>query len=130
MTPETLEWVNKAENDWQTLLRESVVSVNANPDAVCFHAQQCAEKFFKARLVLAGISFRKSHDLMYLLALVLTVEPSWTYLAEGLSRLNAYAVASRYPGMDATEEQSKKAIAYCHEIRRAVRLSLDIPTND
>ncbi len=44
MKPETLEWINKAEADWRTMLRESEVSVAPSFDAVCFHAQQC-EKY-------------------------------------------------------------------------------------
>src|SRR5437016_2708330 len=80
MTPEIWEWINKAEGDWATVLREAAVTIDPNPDAICFHAQQCAEKYLKARLVLAGIAFRKSHDLLYLLELVIKVEPTWQYL--------------------------------------------------
>jgi HEPN domain-containing protein len=57
MKPLTLEWVAKAENDFATALRESRVRKNPNYDAVCFHAQQCAEKYLKARLQEAGIAF-------------------------------------------------------------------------
>jgi hypothetical protein len=40
----TREWLDKAEGDYYTALRESRVRRRANYDAVCFHAQQCAEK--------------------------------------------------------------------------------------
>jgi len=50
----TSEWVHKAEGDFLTAQRE-MKAAPANYDAVCFHAQQCAEKYIKARLVEEGI---------------------------------------------------------------------------
>jgi hypothetical protein len=46
----TIEWVDKAEGDFSTALREFRVRKSPNYDAVCFHAQQCVEKYLKARL--------------------------------------------------------------------------------
>jgi HEPN domain-containing protein len=83
MKPITTEWVAKAEADFATLERESRARSKPNYDAVCFHAQQCAEKFLKARLCEAGIELAKIHDLVALLEQVLVVEPSWeAYRAE------------------------------------------------
>jgi HEPN domain-containing protein len=45
----TAEWVAKAEEDFSVaagLLRRRKIPA----DSVCFHSQQCAEKFFKAVL--------------------------------------------------------------------------------
>ena len=44
-------------------------------DSVCFHAQQCAEKYLKARLQDLGIIVPKTHDLTQLLELLLATEP-------------------------------------------------------
>jgi HEPN domain-containing protein len=44
----TIEWVPKAEGGYETMLRESRVRRDPNYDAVCFHAQQAAEKYLKA----------------------------------------------------------------------------------
>jgi HEPN domain-containing protein len=55
----TREWVDKAEGDFATAQRELIVQRDPNYDAVCFHSQQCAEKFLKARLQEADIAFRK-----------------------------------------------------------------------
>lgn len=66
MKPITHEWVNKAEGDFAMMERESRVRKNPNYDGVCFHAQQCAEKYLKARLDEAGIGFEKIHDLVAL----------------------------------------------------------------
>ncbi len=51
MKPETVEWVAKADADLDTANREVVVTYSPNYDAVCFHAQQCAEKYLKAERV-------------------------------------------------------------------------------
>ncbi len=67
MKPLTLEWVEKAENDWNSLNREIRAHKNPNYDAACFFAQQCVEKYIKACLVEADIYFKKFHDLTYAL---------------------------------------------------------------
>ncbi len=43
MNPLTAEWIAKAEGDFGTAERELDVKIDPNYDAVCFHAQQCAE---------------------------------------------------------------------------------------
>jgi HEPN domain-containing protein len=70
MNPLTLEWVQKAEVDFESA---QLLSLAANPlhDAVCFHAQQCIEKYLKARLQEAGVRFPRTHDLEELLDLVI-----------------------------------------------------------
>ncbi len=50
MKPITAEWVSKAESDFALMEREGRVRKNPSYDGVCFHAQQCAEKYLKARL--------------------------------------------------------------------------------
>lgn len=130
MTPETLAWINKAERDWRSVLLEHHVEIDPNLDAVCFHAQQCSEKYLKARLVLARIAFRKSHDLLYLHELILDKEPTWRLLWRPLRDLTAFAVAIRYPGLDATQEQAADAVAHCRLVRLIVRRSLGLPEID
>lgn len=46
MRPATGEWVHKADGDYATAMRELRARRSPNYDAVCFHAQQCAEKYF------------------------------------------------------------------------------------
>ena len=59
MTPLTVEWVEKAEGDRATALRELRASHAPNYDAVCFHAQQCIEKYLKARTEAANLTVDK-----------------------------------------------------------------------
>ena len=98
MKPITGEWVDKAEGDLATARREIDALDKPNYDAVCFHTQQCAEKYLKACLQEADISFRKTHDLSELLDSILSIDPTLESLRQDLNSLSAFAVEYRYPG--------------------------------
>jgi HEPN domain-containing protein len=68
MKPPTAEWVDKAEGDWNAARQLNRVRKDPNYDGVCFHCQQCVEKYLKAKLEEAGIRFPRTHDLTSLLA--------------------------------------------------------------
>lgn len=126
MNPLTLEWVGKAEGDFATAERELAVTVEPNYDAVCFHAQQCAEKYLKARLQESGVPFGKTHDLTVLLNMALPSEPGWNTLLTDLQTLSAYAVAYRYPGDSADKKDAEDALDKCRSFRRLARQSLGL----
>lgn len=115
MKPITLEWVKKAEGDFAVMERESRVRKQPNYDDICFHAQQCAEKYLKARLCEADITFPKTHSLTSLLDQTLAVEPLWEALREPLAYLSVYAVDFRYPGLFADKQQAVQARKFCRE---------------
>ena len=98
MNPLTLEWIEKAEGDFATAQRELRARKIPNYDAVCFHSQQCAEKYLKAMLQEAGVVFSRTHNLVVLLELLKPVAPSWEMMHPQLQLLNGYAVEVRYPG--------------------------------
>jgi len=126
MNPLTEEWVKKAESDRATAERELRASAEPNFDAVCFHSQQCVEKYFKACLHELGIAFPKTHDLSTLLALLLPIEPSWAKLRTDLQELTSFAIGYRYPGLIADKKVARKALADCKRIRTACRRSLGL----
>lgn len=74
MKPITKEWIEKAEGDYKA---GTVQWDTRDPvyDDVCFHAQQCAEKYLKAWLEEKGINFSKTHDLLELAKLCLPTLP-------------------------------------------------------
>ena len=127
MTPIAREWIEKAEGDWVSAQREYRARKQPNYDAACFHAQQCAEKYLKARLEEAGLAFSRTHNLTSLLTLALAVEPTWTALQPQLTALNVYAVAFRYPGSSATKSNAMNALKACREVRRTIRQSFGLP---
>jgi len=98
MKASTREWVAKAEEDF------TVTRLLARPrkkplwSPVCFHAQQCVEKYLKARLNEASLPLPRTHDLEQLLNQVLAVESLWAAFRPVLKRLSDAAVVPRYPG--------------------------------
>lgn len=64
-----LDWVAKAEGDLD-MARRALRGRIKHTDAAAFHAQQCAEKYFKALLVARSVEFPKTHDLRILNDLV------------------------------------------------------------
>jgi HEPN domain-containing protein len=127
MKPLTQEWIDKAEGDYASAQRERRARKFPNYDAACFHAQQCVEKYLKARLQEAGVSFGKTHDLTVLLDMVTPVEPLWETFRPQLRILNAFAVEVRYPGQSADKEMARQAVMICKEFRRWIRHSLGLP---
>ena len=126
MKPLTREWIDKAEADFITARRELRARKAPNYDAACFHAQQCAEKYLKARLQEEGIAFSRTHDLAILLDLLLPVEPSWAVMRSDLDRLTSYAVEFRYPGTSADKAMTRSAVDVCRNVRHRVRASLGL----
>src|SRR5262249_54696313 len=126
MMPITVEWVEKAEADFATAQRELVVTNHPNYDAVCFHAQQCAEKYLKALLQESNLSFPRTHDLADLLQLVLTIEPALAPMQSDLNTLSAFAVEYRYPGESSDLVEAKEAIEKCARVRADLRRALGL----
>jgi HEPN domain-containing protein len=128
MKPLTREWVEKAEGDYATMEREARVRKNPNYDGLCFHAQQCTEKYLKARLCEAENEFPKTHDLVALLDLVLVVEPLWETFREQLGFLTDFAITFRYPGESANKQTAMEARKRCRSFRRVAREALGLKT--
>ena len=127
MNPLVAEWIAKAEGDFHTARRELLAEQFPNYDAASFHAQQCAEKYLKARLVEAGIDFPKTHDLGSLLNLLLESEPTWEYLRDDLNSLTDRAVEVRYPGYSSDSNEAEEAVEIARTVRRIVRQSFGLP---
>jgi HEPN domain-containing protein len=126
MKPLTCEWIDKAEGDFATASREIRVRRSPNYDAVCFHAQQCAEKYLKALLQEAEIPFGKTHHLIALLELVLSADQSWELLRPQLQSLNVYSVSVRYPGEVADKAMAREALGIAKTIRGEARRRLGL----
>jgi HEPN domain-containing protein len=124
--PLTLEWVRKAEGDFEVMEREARARSPGVRDSVCFHAQQCAEKYLKARLYEAGVPFEPIHKLVALLDRALAIEPLWEAYREDLAFLSNFAVAFRYPGESATPAQALAARTRCRRFRHAARAALGL----
>jgi len=124
MKPITQEWIRKAEGDFATAQRELQAQENQNYDAVCFHCQQCVEKWLKACLQESDIFFSRTHDLTQLLNLLQGIDPSWESTRLQLDTLTVYAVELRCPGLSASESNATEAFESCKQIRQRVRAHL------
>ena len=125
MKASTLEWVERAEGDCRTAERERRAEP-PNYDAAAFHAQQCVEKYLKARLMEEGAPFPKTHDLAALLVLVLPFEPTWEHMLLPLDGLSSLGIEVRYPGAAADAEDAGEAVRVAQAIRQLVRPSLGL----
>jgi HEPN domain-containing protein len=119
-------WIKKAEQDYEAavaLSRKRKVPVH---DVVCFHTQQCAEKYLKAFLVNHRVYFSKTHDLVQLLGLAVALEPSLALLKPFFVALNPYAVMFRYPDEHATSLEARKALRHLRYVREQLRRALKL----
>ena len=122
----TREWVRKAEADH----RGARTLDGKKPpvhDLVCFHCQQCAEKYLKALLEELGLAVAKTHDLDKLLSTLRSHHPSLRSLRRGLRFLTEFAVDTRYPGNSATKRQAEAALRWAVRTRTAARALLGLP---
>ena len=96
-------------------------------DGICFHAQQCAEKYIKAFLEEQIITFQKTHDLVGLLdlsgGLLLELAP----LRSQLAHLSTFGITTRYPGVQADQHAADEALTTAEKTRTVVRMKLGLP---
>src|SRR6266542_6924601 len=89
-------WFKKAEND--LINAENTIKMEKPPcDTICFHAQQCAEKYLKGFLTYHEIEFPKTHSLEDLVLLCETIVPSIEDELENIEILSSYGVEVRCP---------------------------------
>lgn len=105
----TREWVRKAEADYRAATRLAR-GHDLLHDQVCFHCQQTVEKYFKAILEEGGETIPKVHDLEKLLDLLLPHATQLRGLRRAVRPLSEFAVATRYPGANATKRQALSAL--------------------
>jgi HEPN domain-containing protein len=119
------EWAAKAENDLKSATHLLKIK-NCPTDIVCFHAQQCIEKYVKALLAVQGSDFRRTHDIGELIALLpIRLRPAIDEKEQ--DRLTEYATVTRYPGdyEPISLSEARRAVATARRIRRDMRRILE-----
>jgi HEPN domain-containing protein len=118
------EWVEKADHDLTIGSHALKLGKKCPTDTVCFHAQQCVEKYLKAVLVLKQIPFPKTHDIEQIAALLPSVFLPALSEAE-MDLLTDYAAPARYPGWrDISLAEARHAVTLARRVRRDVRKHL------
>src|SRR5947208_9116506 len=90
MKKTTAKWVRKAEAD-RVIALQSAESKKPLHDGVCFHCQQCAEKYLKGLLEERGLLVPKTHDLELLRPVLLPFYPALRSLRRGCEFLTQFA---------------------------------------
>jgi len=126
MKNDTSQWVNKAEDDFRVAERELRVTDLPSYDAICFHSQQCAEKYLKAFLTEHSVAFPPTHALVDLLILSLPLASDFNTIRQDLEDLTVYGVRVRYPGFDATLPAAQEALAATTRVRAFIRGELGL----
>jgi HEPN domain-containing protein len=121
---EIQEWVAKAEEDFAGAVALNRRRKKPLPNLVCFHAQQCVEKYLKAYLIFHEVSFPRIHDLVALLDQCIAIEAAFERLREICLSLDPYSVIFRYPGQDAVPEEAGTALAGARKVRAFLRRRL------
>jgi HEPN domain-containing protein len=123
MNRETIKkWILKAENDLK-IAKDEMLTENPATDAICFHAQQCVEKYLKAYLISKDKETSKTHDILFLIKQCLLIDIEFNYLLElNADSLTSYAVEIRYPEefYFPSLEEAKEAIEICEKVKQFV----------
>ena len=105
--------LRKAKQD--RVAMEAVLGTQAL-DAVCFHAQQAAEKCLKAFLAHRSVEFPYTHNLAKLIEICASLDPAFRSLLPTAAPLTPYAVELRYddsfwPSETVAQEARSSALA-------------------
>ncbi len=115
-------WFKKAENDLVTA--EHTLTLEHPPyDTICFHAEQCAEKYLKGFLTFLEIEFPKTHSIEDLVSLCKKSAPSIESELGDVEILSSYGVEVRYPDelyYDIPAEDAHEAISLAKKVREFV----------
>jgi HEPN domain-containing protein len=115
------EWIQEAEADYKNANTIARRHKDPTPKSVCWHCQQCAEKYLKAFLIRHAQKFPFRHDLVELNTQCQRVDSDFRLIVEELEELNVYGAAFRYPGSMATIEDGRSALKAVKRVREFVR---------
>lgn len=121
-----MEWVQKAEGDFEAATNLLHLQQANLSDAVCFHSQQCAEKYAKAYLVHHTIEFPRTHDLLELRSLCHQQDTAFASILPQMGLLNNYSVHICYPGRFTSLEEAQGAVEAVNIVRTFYRSKLDL----
>jgi len=120
------QWIHKADNDLKAGKDEFLTKEPAT-DTICFHMQQCSEKYLKSYLVYCGKEIPRTHNLALIAQLCIEEDSSFNELLEKeIDILTDYAVITRYPDefYMPTIEETQNAIVMAELVKGFVAMRL------
>ena len=119
------QWLAYGDEDLRLAKHGLTLASGAPYRLIAYHAQQCAEKSFKAYLIYYRIDFPYTHNIARLLELC-PDKHEWSTNLEDAEELTPFAITTRYPGEDeaVTESEAKRAIEIAEDVRTIIRSAL------
>ncbi len=116
------QWIAKADEDLKNAEYTLTLDEECPFGTICFHAQQCAEKYIKALLVFHAVLFPRTHDLVILFNSIPSQDQPNLSLDE-LAVINRYAVETRYPGdwEPISRQEANEAVGIARTVKDLVR---------
>lgn len=110
------EWFQKADEDIN--VAERLICDEGFAISICFHVQQCIEKYLKGFLTYHGIEFQRTHELEVILLECVQVDGLFRQWLTSIIGMTEYAVAVRYPGgRNPSEQEARIAVATARRVR-------------
>ncbi len=124
------KWIIKGDHDLGTA-KITYLHIPEYLDTVTFHCQQAVEKYLKAYLIFQSITFKFSHDLIYLIDLITQIDSDFENYYDSVSELQGYAVEIRYPDetIYLSNENVEKAMMIAKKVRDIVTRKMNININ-
>ncbi len=118
------DWLEEAKEEQATAMHLYEAGRHAH---ACFHAQQAAEKAFKALIIFHRKIVHRSHDLLELYSEVKDCLELDAEVVEGLAELSAYYTQARYPNaglrrpsLEIGKAQAERALKIAKGVLNAV----------
>ncbi|MDI6734650.1 MAG: HEPN domain-containing protein [bacterium] len=115
-------WIKRAESDIKTA-KDEINTAEPATDTICFHAQQCVEKYLKSYLTLHQKHFMKTHNIAKLIELCKEIDLDFDLLNQlNVVELTEYAVEMRYVEefYFPTVEEAEEAIEIAEKVKEFV----------
>jgi HEPN domain-containing protein len=115
-------WIRRAENDLKTG-KDELATEDPATDTICFHMQQCCEKYLKVFLIFHGEEYPRTHDIAKLVERCGKIDAEFQVLIDwGAHDLTEYAVGARYDQeVFPSVEDTKRVVSLAEKVRGFVR---------
>lgn len=115
------EWFKIAELDFETA--KFLLNMKPTPlEIICYHSQQCAEKYLKGFIALNGGQITKTHDLVLLNKICQTYNIIFKEIDNDCIELTDYGVQMRYPfHLEVEANDVKKAIESTQKVIELIK---------
>lgn len=112
-----LEWYEYAENDFEVA---QILSKQVKPkiEIICYHCQQCVEKYLKGFIASNGEKLQKTHSLVALCNTCVSFDKRFNEILEICANLTVYGSELRYPNkLEIDKNNMKKALDDANKVR-------------